>query len=175
MDRKTWWAIAHGVTKSQTRLSNWAQHSTWSGTIYPDCVSWVPRHNFVGLKNKLDFQMHSWNRTHSNVGDLLYLLCHLLSTWTWDDLAIQKSSLGGDFQYDTEQYTDCSLMVKFHLILAWALSSIPDYNRSEMWSEDSAQVDLPLQGLAVEVFSLLQLETNSLVNIGSGLISLYNQ
>ena len=22
MDRKTWWAIAHGVTKSQTRLSN---------------------------------------------------------------------------------------------------------------------------------------------------------
>ena len=26
MDREAWWAIVHGVTKSQTQLSNEAQH-----------------------------------------------------------------------------------------------------------------------------------------------------
>ena len=29
--------------------------------------------NFVGLTSKLDLQTQSWNRTHSYVGDLLYL------------------------------------------------------------------------------------------------------
>ena len=28
MDTEVWWAIVHRATKSQTRLSNWAQHST---------------------------------------------------------------------------------------------------------------------------------------------------
>ena len=39
----------------------------------PDCVHWVPRHCWtceqVGLK-----QMHSWNGTHSYIGDLLYIV-----------------------------------------------------------------------------------------------------
>ena len=31
MDRETWWATVHGVTKSQTWLSNWAgMQATWS-------------------------------------------------------------------------------------------------------------------------------------------------
>ena len=34
-------------------------------------------------------------------------------------------------------------MIKLRLILAWALSALPDYSHSEMWSEDSGQVDLP--------------------------------
>ena len=38
-----------------------------------DCVSWVPRLNFVGLMNKLNLQTRSQNRTRSYVGDLLYI------------------------------------------------------------------------------------------------------
>ena len=33
MDRGAWWATAHGITKSQTRLSDLAQHSTMSKRI----------------------------------------------------------------------------------------------------------------------------------------------
>ena len=31
MDRGAWWATVHGVTKSQTRLSNYAQHRPEKG------------------------------------------------------------------------------------------------------------------------------------------------
>ena len=38
-----------------------------------DCVSWVPRLTLLGLlTNKLDLRTHSWNRTRSYAGDLLY-------------------------------------------------------------------------------------------------------
>ena len=33
MDRGTWWAIVHGVTKSWTRLSNWHTHSQGGGRV----------------------------------------------------------------------------------------------------------------------------------------------
>ena len=37
MDREAWWAAVHGVTKSQTRLSNWTELN-WTSlpkTLYP--------------------------------------------------------------------------------------------------------------------------------------------
>ena len=34
MDRGAWWATVHGVTKSQTRLSDWAQHGTPMHRVY---------------------------------------------------------------------------------------------------------------------------------------------
>ena len=33
MDGGAWWAAVHGVTKSQTRLSNFTFYSRWNGTI----------------------------------------------------------------------------------------------------------------------------------------------
>ena len=36
-------------------------------------VSWLPRLTLLDLnEQKLDLQIHSWNGTHSYVGDLLY-------------------------------------------------------------------------------------------------------
>ena len=39
MDRGTWWATVHGVTKSQTRLSNWACTIYHLVAMY-GCESW---------------------------------------------------------------------------------------------------------------------------------------
>ena len=39
-DRGAWWAIVHGVTKSQTRLSNWAQHKKAIECIF-QCLTHV--------------------------------------------------------------------------------------------------------------------------------------
>ena len=37
MDRETWHAVVHGVTKSQTRLSNWTEHSSIHGCSSSSC------------------------------------------------------------------------------------------------------------------------------------------
>ena len=45
MDRGAWWATVHGVTKSQTQLSHWAQHrmeqtaGNWTPLSIPSTVS----------------------------------------------------------------------------------------------------------------------------------------
>ena len=39
MDRETWWATVHGVTNSQTRLSNWACTPYHPVAMY-GCESW---------------------------------------------------------------------------------------------------------------------------------------
>ena len=44
MDRGAWRAIVHGVSESQTQLSDWAQHSTWDSaqrTHMPSHFVWV--------------------------------------------------------------------------------------------------------------------------------------
>ena len=44
MDRGAWRAIVHGVSESQTQLSDWAQHSTWDSaqrTHMPSHFLWV--------------------------------------------------------------------------------------------------------------------------------------
>ena len=38
MDRETWRAAVHGVTKSQTLLSNWTELSDWSLQVYWGCL-----------------------------------------------------------------------------------------------------------------------------------------
>ena len=62
-DRGVWCTAGHGVTKSWTGFNNW-KTTTYSQLCYLA--------NFVGLTNKLDLWMHSQNRTHSYVGDILY-------------------------------------------------------------------------------------------------------
>ena len=37
-DREAWWAAGHGITKSQTRLSNWTTSSSW-GVLYAHIIS----------------------------------------------------------------------------------------------------------------------------------------
>ena len=40
MDRETWWAMIHGVTKSQTQLSDWV-HSLSNYYSEDECVPWA--------------------------------------------------------------------------------------------------------------------------------------
>ena len=41
MNRGAWWATVHGIEKSQTRLSDEAQHSTAWGVIQPTMRSFT--------------------------------------------------------------------------------------------------------------------------------------
>ena len=41
MNRGAWWATVHGIEKSQTRLSDEAQHSTAWGVIQPTMGSFT--------------------------------------------------------------------------------------------------------------------------------------
>ena len=40
MDREAWHAAVHGVTKSQTRLSDWTELNNFSLPVYPALSQW---------------------------------------------------------------------------------------------------------------------------------------
>ena len=60
MDRGAWWATVHGATKSRTRLSDSAQHSTWLHS----CLQWVWKW--------AEKSQHSWNRSPDKTGINVY-------------------------------------------------------------------------------------------------------
>ena len=72
MDRKAWYATVHGVTKSQTQLSNWTEPnsrvSSWSRDW--TCISlfgrWIPYHCST-------WQVHMGSETSYQARALMYL------------------------------------------------------------------------------------------------------
>ena len=54
MDREAWYAAVHGVTKSQTRLSNWTELKSWEGWL----VSLTPPWSSAGEEAPLTCSSH---------------------------------------------------------------------------------------------------------------------
>ena len=101
MDREDWCAAVHGVSKSGTWLSDWAELN-WTE------LNW----GFVGLTYMLDLQRCSRNGTHSYVWELLYyksghLICFPFpSDRTCAQLGysfLALSSLGSQGQDDADE------------------------------------------------------------------------
>ena len=61
MDRETWRAAIHGVTKSRTWLSNWTELNwkhTWS------ILHEIP---YASLQNKCQYILKDWNHYHNEI------------------------------------------------------------------------------------------------------------
>ena len=54
MDRGSWWATVHGITKSQTKLSNKPQHeATVNNNMYSHwTINWKSIQNYGGICNR---------------------------------------------------------------------------------------------------------------------------
>ena len=76
MDRGAWRASVHEVAKSWTRLSTYIINLN-SAVIYSWLCQSGTQANFVGLTNKLDLRMCSWNGTCSYAGT--YFIMSLVS------------------------------------------------------------------------------------------------
>ena len=51
MDREAWCAVVHGVAKSWTRLSDWAELN-----YVANCVGWVPRLTLLNLQTNWTYE-----------------------------------------------------------------------------------------------------------------------
>ena len=79
----------------------------YSTVLYSPLCQLGTQVNFVGLINKLDFGMCFQNRTHSYVGDLVYLswcICIL----TWDKFLSQRNSISNGRTSEPSEVRDYS-------------------------------------------------------------------
>ena len=70
LDRGAWWATVHGATKSQTWLSNWAQHRA----LWIDKVWCLEGYQVIKLATNSwgkSFPSYRWGNWSSGLNDLL--------------------------------------------------------------------------------------------------------
>ena len=80
MAREAWWATVHGVTKSGTQLSDWAQHSMYS-TDSPGTQT--------DAKNGLTFHTNHHTQQHKPVWEMN---CGLSGTWSSASQSMERTT-----------------------------------------------------------------------------------
>ena len=142
MAREAWWATVHGVTKSGTQLSDWAQHSMYS-TDLPGTQT--------DAKNSLTFHTNHHTHQHKPVWEMN---CGLSGTWssasqsmertTWVLLKLHtpaariRISVGKHTKVGTTTELDKGVLLRFTNILLDCISQWRLTGSTE--SQESAEV-----------------------------------
>ena len=87
MDREAWYAAVHGVTKSQTRLSDWTELNFGDGGAIDDFVSQLSKlsaHLLYNLHNKKTLNPFRKN----DPTNWYYHQFQITVTWTWLNLIV---------------------------------------------------------------------------------------